>query len=136
MKEDQRTRRLCFQLDFLVPREQIIFSSQLLISRLKPKKHWGRVFQLIQGYFSPWQKCFSMCRGVPALEGVFQPLEGCYSPWQEYFSPRRGVAACTGVFDPMEGSYSPSKGVSPRLTSSLVSTGTSSPPRSDMEQLK
>lgn len=43
MKEDQRTRRLCFQLDFLVPTEQIIFSSQLLISRLKPKKHWGRV---------------------------------------------------------------------------------------------
>lgn len=43
MKDDQRTRMLCFLLDFLVPTEQIIFSSQLLISKLKPKKHWGRV---------------------------------------------------------------------------------------------
>lgn len=38
---------LCFQLDFLAPTEQIIFSSQLLISRLKPKKHCGRVVTVL-----------------------------------------------------------------------------------------
>lgn len=43
-------------------------------------------------------------------------MEGRYSPWQ--------------------GCFNPCKGVAPDLKPSLVSTGDSSPPWSDMEQLK